>query len=47
LSSKFHFVKQILGGIFVTIAMVGLDQDLMQKNFVGETGMFAFTGIFV
>jgi hypothetical protein len=32
LSSKFHFVKQILGGIFVTIAMVGLDQDLMQKN---------------
>jgi hypothetical protein len=34
LSSKFHFVKQILGGIFVTIAMVGLDQDLMQKNFV-------------
>jgi Na+/proline symporter len=27
-----HFIKQILGGIFVTIAMVGLDQDLMQKN---------------
>ena len=27
-----HFVKQILGGMFVTIAMVGLDQDLMQKN---------------
>jgi hypothetical protein len=25
--SKFHFVKQIVGGIFVTIAMVGLDQD--------------------
>jgi hypothetical protein len=32
--SKFHFVKQIVGGIFVTIAMVGLDQDLMQKKFV-------------
>jgi hypothetical protein len=32
ISSKFHFVKQIVGGIFVTIAMVGLDQDLMQKN---------------
>jgi hypothetical protein len=31
ISSKFHFVKQIVGGIFVTIAMVGLDQDLMQK----------------
>ena len=27
-----YFWKQILGGIFVTIAMVGLDQDLMQKN---------------
>jgi hypothetical protein len=22
----------LLGGIFVTIAMTGLDQDLMQKN---------------
>lgn len=53
LSSKFHFVKQILGGIFVTIAMVGLDQDLMQKNLscatIGEAqkNMFTFTGIFV
>lgn len=27
-----YFWKQILGGIFVTLAMVGLDQDLMQKN---------------
>jgi len=32
IGSKYHFIKQILGGIFVTIAMVGLDQDLMQKN---------------
>ncbi|RZJ30626.1 MAG: sodium:solute symporter, partial [Flavobacterium sp.] len=46
-------VKQILGGIFVTIAMVGLDQDLMQKNLscknIGEAqkNMFTFTGIFV
>ena len=53
MSSKFHFVKQILGGIFVTIAMVGLDQDLMQKNLscatIGEAqkNMFTFTGIFV
>src|SRR6476620_3815767 len=31
LKSTFY-VKQILGGIFVTIAMVVLDQDLMQKN---------------
>jgi hypothetical protein len=29
-SSKFHFVKQIWRN-FVTIAMVGLDQDLMQR----------------
>lgn len=51
--SRFHFVKQVLGGIFVTIAMVGLDQDLMQKNLscknIGEAqkNMFTFTGIFV
>src|SRR5690606_28272866 len=52
LKSNF-FVKQILGGIFVTIAMVGLDQDLMQKNLscknIGEAqkNMLTFTGIFV
>lgn len=53
ITSRFHFVKQILGGIFVTIAMVGLDQDLMQKNLscknIGEAqkNMFTFTGIFI
>lgn len=53
MTSKFHFAKQILGGMFVTIAMVGLDQDLMQKNLscknIGEAqkNMFTFTGIFV
>ncbi|QYJ67283.1 sodium:solute symporter [Flavobacterium litorale] len=53
MGSRYHFVKQILGGIFVTIAMVGLDQDLMQKNLscknIGEAqkNMFSFTGIFV
>jgi Na+/proline symporter len=53
ITSKFHFVKQILGGIFVTIAMVGLDQDLMQKNLscknIGEAqkNMFTFTATFV
>lgn len=30
--NKFHLSKQFIGGIFVTIAMTGLDQDLMQKN---------------
>lgn len=53
IGSRYHFVKQILGGIFVTIAMVGLDQDLMQKNLscknIGEAqkNMFSFTAIFV
>src|SRR6201995_5830341 len=32
LSSKFHFAKAFLGGLFITVAMTGLDQDLMQKN---------------
>ncbi len=27
-----HFVKSFLGGMFVTICMTGLDQDMMQKN---------------
>lgn len=27
-----HFVKQFLGGMFITIVMTGLDQDMMQKN---------------
>lgn len=30
-NSKFY-VKQILSGMFITIAMTGLDQDMMQKN---------------
>ncbi|NMH29532.1 sodium:solute symporter [Flavobacterium silvaticum] len=52
LKSNF-FIKQILGGIFVTIAMVGLDQDLMQKNLscatIGEAqkNMYTFTGVFI
>lgn len=53
ITSRFHFIKQILGGIFVTLAMVGLDQDLMQKNLSckniqeAQKNMFTFTGIFV
>lgn len=52
-TNKFHLSKQFIGGIFVTIAMTGLDQDLMQKNLsmktIGEAqkNMFTFTGIFV
>ncbi|MDD6210881.1 MAG: sodium:solute symporter [Bacteroidales bacterium] len=30
--SQQFFVKQFLSGIFITIAMTGLDQDMMQKN---------------
>src|SRR5205085_1259349 len=26
------FLKQIVGGAFITIAMTGLDQEMMQKN---------------
>lgn len=48
-----HILKHVVGGIFVTIAMTGLDQDLMQKNLsmktIGEAqkNMMTFTGIFV
>lgn len=27
-----HFIKHLLGGMFITIGMTGLDQDMMQKN---------------
>lgn len=52
-SNKFHFTKQFLGGIFVTIGMFGLDQDLMQKNLScknirdAQKNMLSFTFIFV
>jgi Na+/proline symporter len=53
LGNRAHFLKHFLGGIFVTIGMTGLDQDLMQKNLsmktIGEAqkNMLTFTGIFV
>jgi Na+/proline symporter len=53
ISNKFHFTKQFLGGIFVTIGMFGLDQDLMQKNLScknirdAQKNMLSFTFIFV
>lgn len=53
LINKFYFSKQFIGGIFVTIAMTGLDQDLMQKNLSmgtikeAQKNMFTFTGVFV
>lgn len=30
--NKNHFIKSFLGGMFITICMTGLDQDMMQKN---------------
>jgi len=53
LTNKWYFSKQFIGGIFVTIAMTGLDQDLMQKNLSmgtikeAQKNMFTFTGVFV
>jgi Na+/proline symporter len=31
-NSKTFFLKTLLGGMFITIAMTGLDQEMMQKN---------------
>lgn len=31
-NSSNHFVKHFFGGMFITIGMTGLDQDMMQKN---------------
>lgn len=53
MGDKRHFVKYFLGGVGVSVAMTGLDQDLMQKNlscrnlFEARKNMFSFTGIFV
>ncbi|HEX2629889.1 MAG TPA: sodium:solute symporter, partial [Chitinophagaceae bacterium] len=35
--SPFFFLKQILGGMFITITMTGLDQEMMQKNISVKT----------
>ena len=32
INSKIYFWKYFIGGIFITVAMTGLDQDMMQKN---------------
>ncbi|WP_264529275.1 sodium:solute symporter [Flavobacterium sp. N502540] len=53
LTNKYHFAKQFLGGLLIMIAMVGLDQDLMQKNIScknikeAQKNMYTFTVIFV
>ncbi len=30
--SSHNFIKEIIGGAFITVAMTGLDQEMMQKN---------------
>jgi SSS family transporter len=52
-NSALFFPKQFFGGMFIAIAMTGLDQDLMQKNLtcksIGEAkkNMYSFTAIMV
>lgn len=51
--SKIYFPKQFFGGMFLAIAMTGLDQDLMQKNLTCKTigdaqkNMYSFTTVLV
>lgn len=51
--SNLFFPKHFFGGMFLAIAMTGLDQDLMQKNLtcksIGEAqkNMYSFTAILV
>ncbi|MDR2970665.1 MAG: sodium:solute symporter [Bacteroidales bacterium] len=48
-----YFLKHLFGGMFITIAMTGLDQDMMQKNLTcknlkdAQKNMMSFTGILV
>lgn len=47
------FLKQFFSGMFITIAMTGLDQEMMQKNLScrnikeAQKNMFTFSGILV
>ncbi len=48
-----HFLKQFFSGMFITITMTGLDQEMMQKNLScknireAQKNMFTFSGILV
>lgn len=52
-NDKRHFVKNFLSGMFITIVMTGLDQDMMQKNLtcknIGDAkkNMFTFSFILI
>jgi Na+/proline symporter len=51
--SERFFIKQFLSGMFITISMTGLDQEMMQKNLScrnlreAQKNMFTFSGITV
>jgi len=51
--STIYFPKQFFGGMFLAIAMTGLDQDLMQKNLTckslkdAQKNMYSFTTVLV
>ncbi|WP_299130463.1 sodium:solute symporter [uncultured Winogradskyella sp.] len=44
--AKVYFWKYFIGGIFITIAMTGLDQDMMQKNLTCKNPKDAKKNIF-
>lgn len=52
-SSRLCWWKQILGGMFITISMTGLDQEMMQKNLScknirsAQKNMFSFSVILI
>lgn len=52
-NSPLYFPKQFFGGMFLAIAMTGLDQDLMQKNLTcksigdAQKNMYSFTTVLV
>jgi solute:Na+ symporter, SSS family len=52
-SSRQHYIKQFLSGIFITIVMTGLDQEMMQKNLScrslkdAQKNMFSFSFVLV
>ncbi|MFY7989611.1 MAG: sodium:solute symporter [Fluviicola sp.] len=52
-NSPLYFYKQFFGGMFLAIAMTGLDQDLMQKNLTcksigdAQKNMYSFTVVLV
>jgi solute:Na+ symporter, SSS family len=51
--SKRFFVKQIISGMFISIAMTGLDQEMMQKNLScknikeAQKNMFSFSTVLI